>query len=136
MSEKNCVMISLSAPDGSEVKIDGNLVQRIRRTVSGENADAQTRVDWAIMSLVKESLDQVVSLVKAELPSLAVLTALEGRKVWFNAKQAVGPLPITPSQQHSGFNSSIKIMGYRQYVIETPDQVRTVIGAAGGNPVN
>ena len=129
-------MIKLKAPDGSKVSIDGKLVQRIRRTVSGENADAQTRIDWAIMSLVKEPVDQVVPLVKGELPSLAVLTALEDRKVWFNAKQAVGPLPIRPSQEQAGFKSSIKIMGYRQYVIETPSDVRAVIRAAGGEPEN
>ncbi len=105
-------MIKLSAPDGSEVSIDGKLVQRIRQIVSGEDPDAKTRIDWAIMSLVKESPDEVARLVKKELPSLAVLAALEGWKVWFNAKQAVGPLPITPSQKQSGFKSSIKIMNY------------------------
>jgi hypothetical protein len=129
-------MIKLSASDGSEASIDGKFVQRIRQTVSGEDPDAQTRIDWAIMSLVKESPDQVARLVKEELPSLAALTALEGRRVWFNAKLAVGPLPVTPTQKKSGFRSSIKIMGYRQYVIETPDEVRAVISAAGGTPVD
>jgi len=124
-----------TAPDGSKVAIDGKLVVRIRPTVSGENAGARTRIDWAIMSLVKEPVEQVVPLVETELPSLAGLTALEGKKFWFNAKQAVGPLPITTSQNQSGFRSSIKIMGYRQYVIETPDEVRAVIGAAGGTPL-
>jgi len=128
-------MIKLTAPDGSKVTIDARLVIRIRATVSGESGAARTRIDWAIMSLVKEPVEQVVPLVKSELPALATLTALEGRKLWFNAKQAVGPLPITPSQKQSGFQSSIKIMGYRQYVVETPDEVRSVIAAAGGSPV-
>src|SRR5262245_28497663 len=125
-------VIELTAPDGSRITIDGKLVQRLRETFSGGNADANTRVDWAIMSLVQEPIEEAVSLVKAELPSLAVLSALNGRKVWFNAKQAVGPLPITRSQIDSGFKSSIKIMGYRQYVTETPNEVRAVITAAGG----
>src|SRR5262249_9599490 len=114
----------------------GKLVTRIRETLSGENSNAKTRIDWAIMSLVQQPVDQVVPLVKNELPSLAVLTAREGRKFWFNAVQAVGPLPITPGQEASGFKSSIKIMGYRQYVTETAEQVRDVIRTAGGTPLS
>jgi hypothetical protein len=129
-------MIKLTAPDGSRVSIDGKSVQRVRATLTDEGANARTRIDWAIMSLVKEAPGQVVPLVKAELPSLAVLTALQGKKVWFDAKQAVGPLPITPSQKQSGFASSIKIMGYRQYVVETPDQVRAILSAAHGSPLD
>ena len=128
-------MIQLTAPDGSQATINGALVVRIRPTVSGENADARTRIDWAIMSLVKEAVEEIVPLVKTELDPLATLTALKGRKFWFNAKQAVGPLPITSGQKDSGFNSSIKIMGYRQYVIESDDEVRDVIRAAGGTPL-
>jgi hypothetical protein len=41
-----------------------------------EKAEGNTRIDWAIMSLVKERIEEVVPLVKAELPSLAVLTAV------------------------------------------------------------
>ena len=128
-------MVQFTAPDGSKVTIDPSKVIRIRPTVYGENADARTRIDWAIMSLVKESIDDVVPLIKATLKSLAVLSSLDGRKIWFEAKQAVGPLPVTPTQKNYGFNSSIKIMGYRQYVTETPDQVRDVIKSAGGDPV-
>jgi hypothetical protein len=128
-------MIKLTAPDDSKVTIDGKRVLRIRPTVSGESDDARTRIDWAIMSLVKEPVDKVVPLVKGELPSLATLTALPGRKLWFDANQAVGPLPITPTQQASGFRSSIKIMGYRQYVVETAAEVRAVLKAAGGSPL-
>jgi hypothetical protein len=128
-------MIKLTAPNGSKVKVNGILVERVRKALYGENAAAQTRV-WEVVSLVKEAVEQVVPLVKAELPSLAALTALEGKKVWFNAKKAIGPLPITRAQENYGYKSSIKIMRYRQYVIETPDEVRTVINAAGGTPLN
>jgi hypothetical protein len=31
--------------------------------------------------------------------------------------------------------SSLKIMGYKQFVTETPDEVRAIISAAGGSPV-
>jgi hypothetical protein len=128
-------MIELTAPDGSTVSIDGKQVIRVRPTLYAEKGEGNTRIDWAIMSIVKEQIEEVVPLVKAELPSLAVLTAKEEKKVWFDAIQAVGPLAIIPSQRASGFNSSIKIMGYRQYVIETPEMVRAVISAGGGTPI-
>ncbi len=44
--------------------------------------------------------------------ALTALTACVNEKIWFDAKQAVGPLPVIPLYQQSGFNSSIKIMGY------------------------
>ena len=128
-------MITLTAPDDSQITIDGRLVARARRTVSGENSDAKTRVDWAIMSLVKEPLDDVVARVKTELPSFTALTSRDGSRIWFNAKTAVGPLPITASQRTGGVKSSVKIMNYRQYVTETPAEVRQVLAAAGGTPL-
>lgn len=132
-------MITLTAPDGSRVKINGKLVVRARRTVSGEyggdNGDAKTRVDWAEMQLVKEPIDEVASLVKKELPSFTALTARDGPRIWFDAKQAVGPLPLTASLRNGGVKSAIKIMNYRQYVTETPSEVREVIVNAGGDPV-
>jgi len=132
-------MITLTAPDGSQVSIDAKLVLRARRTISGENSDenegAQTRIDWAIMSLVRESISQASALIKVDLPSFTALTGRDGSEIWFNAKLAVGPLPITPSQRTGGIKSSIKIMGYRQFVSEAPEQVRAVIRAAGGTPL-
>jgi hypothetical protein len=132
-------LITLTAPDDSQVTIDGRLVARARRTVSGEhggeNGDAKTRVDWAIMSLVKEPLDDVAARVKTELPSFTAITSRDGSRIWFNAKAAVGPLPITASQRTGGVKSSIKIMNYRQYVTETPAEVRQVLADAGGTPL-
>ncbi len=132
-------MAKLTAPDGSKLTIDAKRVVRIRQTLSGENtgenAGAKTRIDWAVMSLVKEPMEQVVPLIQEKLSSLAALTAADGKKLWFDAKQAIGPLPPTKSQKDSGFNSSIKIMGYRQYVTETPGEVRAAIKAAGGDPI-
>jgi hypothetical protein len=87
------------------------------------------------MSLVEELIDNVVSLVQAKLKSLTALGTLDGRKIWFDVRQAVGPHPVNPSQTSNGFSSSIKLMGYRQYVTVAPDEVRSVIKAAGGEPV-
>ena len=132
-------MITLTAPDGSKVKLDGKLVVRARRAVVGErggdNRGAQTRVDWAIMSLVTEPLDDVVGKVKRELRSFAALTSRDGSRIWFNAKKVVGPLPITAKQRTGGVRSSIKLMNYRQFVKETPSEVREVLKKAGGSPL-
>jgi hypothetical protein len=132
-------MAKFTAPDGSSLTVDGTRVIRARRTIAGErgdeNGDARTRIDWAIMSLLLEPVDQVAALVKAELPSFTALTSRDGSKIWFNAKAAVGPLPLTPNREVGNVRSSIKIMNYRQYVTETPDEVRAVLEAAGGKPV-
>jgi hypothetical protein len=128
-------MIELTAPNNSKTLIDGTRVYRIRASLPSEGSEVRSRIDWAILSLVKETLDKVVPLVRTELPSLTVLTALDDAKIWFDAKEAVGPLPIIPQDQASGFNSKIEIRGVTQYVIETPDQVRAVISAAGGTPL-
>jgi hypothetical protein len=132
-------MITLTAPDGTAVSIDAELVVRARRTISGERGgeggDAQTRVDWEITQLVTEPIDTAAALIKAELSSFTSLTTSDGSKIWFDAKKATGPLPVTSSQKQGGVKSSIKIMGYRQYVTETPPEVRTVIANAGGTPV-
>ena len=132
-------MLSFTAPNGSAVTVDGSLVVRARRTVSGEygdeNGDARTRIDWAVMSLVTEPIDEVAAAVKGELPSFTALTGRDGTKIWFDAKRAVGPLPVTPHQAEGGIRSSIKLMSYRQYVTESEDEVRAVIRDAGGSPL-
>ncbi|WP_050385881.1 hypothetical protein [Bradyrhizobium pachyrhizi] len=132
-------MVTLTATDGSRVDIDAAEVVRARRTISGErggdNGNAQTRVDWSITQLVLETIDEVAPVIKAALPSFTCLTTTDGSKIWFDALKASGPLPITTGQKQNGVNSSIKIMGYRQYVTETPQEVRTVIQQAGGTPV-
>ncbi|WP_161855542.1 hypothetical protein [Bradyrhizobium sp. CCBAU 051011] len=87
------------------------------------------------MQLVLEPIDRVASLVKTGLSPFTSLTTMDGSKIWFDALGAVGPLPITAGQRKSGGKSSIKIMGYRQYVTETPAEVRQVISDAGGSPV-
>src|SRR5215471_6378627 len=132
-------MINLTAPDGSAITINPKLVVRARRTVYGEsgaeNPEANTRVDWAETSYVQEPIDRVAELVHGELASFTALTGRDGTRIWFNALQAVGPLALTPSQKVDGINSAIKIMGYRQYVTESPNEVRAVIRAAGGTPL-
>jgi hypothetical protein len=129
-------MISFTAPDGSKVKIDAKRVVRARRTVSGESSNAETRIDWAIMNLVQEPIDDVARQIRKELESFTSLTSRDGSKIWFDATQAVGPLALTPSQSDGVVKSSIKLMGYRQFVTEDAAQVRAVLTKAGGSPLS
>lgn len=132
-------MVTLTAPDGTGVNIDAAEVIRARRTVSGErggdNGNARTRIDWAITQLVPEPIEEVAPAIKAALPSFTCLTTTDGSKIWFDALKVSGPLPITAGQKQNSVRSSIKIMGYRQFVTETPQEVRTVIQEAGSTPV-
>ena len=130
-------MFTLTAEDGSKVKIDGKLVVRARRTISGESTGkrAQTRIDWVDMQLVEEPLNEVAPKIKAELPTFVMLTTRDGSNIWFDAKKATGPMPLTPSQKIGGVKSAIKLMSYRQYVRETPDDVRALLAANQGTVV-
>ena len=129
-------MISFTAPNGSKVKIDAKRVVRARRTISGESSNAKTRIDWAIMNLVQEPIDDVARQIRNELESFTSLTSRDGSKIWFDATQVVGPLPLTPSQSDGVVKSSIKLMGYRQFVTEDATQVRAVLANAGGSPLS
>lgn len=128
-------MIKLTAPDGSTVRIDGKRVVRARRTVSGESSNAATRVDWEMMNLVQETIDEVAPKICAEQESFTALTSRDGSKIWFDAKKAVGPIELTPSQADGTVKSSIRIMGYRQFVTEAPAKVRAILKKAGGDPL-
>src|SRR4051794_17691670 len=69
-------MITLTAPDGSSVRVDAAHVVRARRTISGERSGedetAQTRVDWEIT--LQEPIEEAAFLIKAELSSFTCLT--------------------------------------------------------------
>jgi hypothetical protein len=127
-------MIKLTAPDGSKVTIDGQLVLRARRTVHGEQREdgAQTRLDWVDMQLVKEGLETVVPAIKAELSTFAPVTSRDGSKIWINAKEATGPFPLTSSQDDGVVKSALKVMNYRQFVTETPGEIRALLKENGG----
>lgn len=122
--------IGFTALNGSRLWIDGTSIYKIRASLPFESPVARSRIDWAIQSLVTEPLDVVVPLVQAVLPSLTALTSLDDAKIWFDAKQAVGPLPVLPRDLEAGFNSSLKIRGIMQYVVESPLEVTRVLAAA------
>jgi len=82
-------MIKLTAPDGSESRLDGSEVVRVRRATHEEDTTgiSKTRVDWVELMMVREEPDAVAALVRTELNSLAELALPDGSPVWFNAKK-------------------------------------------------
>jgi hypothetical protein len=128
------MVFRITSPEGILTDVDGRLVVRARRAISGEQLSegARTRIDWHQMNLAQEPLDHVVAAVRAELATFVAVTSSDGSKIWINAAKATGPVPLTPSQMQGGVRSSLKIMGYRQFVTETPDEIRAIITAANG----
>lgn len=129
-------MITLTSPDGANIQIDPKRVLRARRAVYGEQLKegARTRIDWALgMQLVREPIEQASLLIKAEMSEFVFLTSRDGSQIWFDARKASGPIPLFPYQQDGVVHSSLNVMKYRQFVVETPDAVRMLLSANGGD---
>ena len=123
-------MLRFTAPDGSAAEVDPVAVIRIRRTLRGEHADANCRIDWGVMSLVREAPDDVAAEVGETLTSLVAVTGGADTRIWVNAKRVSGPYPPIPSMAPYGYRSSITLLGYRQHLVETQAEVRRLLEAA------
>lgn len=128
-------MSTYTRTDGTSLNIPGNTVKRVRRTVHGEDSAANTRIDAAVTSYVIESVSEVAQSVQMENENFTHLNSRDGSEIWFDATKAVGPLEITPTMQEYDYNSSITLMGYRQYVVQTHEKVIDVLSDAGGSPL-
>ena len=127
--------IQFTATNGKKISILVEQIQRARVTLSSEDDHgARSRVDWSQMNLVKESIEEVSAAIKASLPSFMYLSAGDGKAIWFDAKKAIGPFELLPSQRSDKVQCSIKIMGYRQTVAQAPDEVRRLMRENGGTP--
>lgn len=128
-------MLTFTGLDGNPVSIREESVERARRAISGEslNLGARTRIDWIDMQLVKEPIEDIAEAIRAAVGTdFTHVTSKDGSKIWFTGPGAAGPISLTPSQKFGGVRSAIKLMGYRQYVTETPDEVRAILTAANG----
>jgi hypothetical protein len=127
-------VIVLTCPDGSKISVDGTRVVRARRSVAGESAN--TRLDWVVTSYVMEPIDEVAGLIQAEQgQSFTCLTSRDGSKIWFNGRNAIGPIALPPGQLDGVVKSSIRVMNQVIRVCEDEGQVRQVIASAGGEPL-
>jgi hypothetical protein len=129
-------MITLTTPDGNPVNIDGSRVIRIRASIPDESTPpSQTRIDWVNLQFVLESAASVAQQVGPENQHLAKLALPNGAPVWFDAKQAVGPIRIFPDEMHEGTRSGMLLANKKQFVSNTPEEVSAAIAAAGGSPL-
>lgn len=127
-------MPSFTAPNGSTVSIPGPDVVRMRVVYPEESTEtnAKCRIDHPGVQFVTEDSSAVVPAVKSENPNIGQLTLPNGKPVWFNGTVSRGPVRLVsghPPEAHSALYITDKI----QYVTETPEAVKTVVAAAGGN---
>lgn len=126
-------MIRLTTPGGAPVTIDGRHVVRARRRIHGEPPEAGTRIDKGEALFVREPIGTVAPLVQAEQPKTFVsVTSRDGSKIWFDGSKARGPVTLAAHHLDGVVRSALVLMNYRQYVTETPEQVRAIIAGAGG----
>jgi len=130
-------MIELTATDGAPTHIIGSSVVRIRGVNDGEadEPSARTRIDWVSLAFVREEAADVAGKVAAELPSLACFALPNHAPVWVNGMGVIGPVRTVPSERVGGVKSAILLAGKRQYLSNTPEEVRAIIKAAGGSPL-
>ncbi|MEO0819365.1 MAG: hypothetical protein AAF074_02970 [Pseudomonadota bacterium] len=127
-------MVDFTDPSGGKVTIDAQKVIRARRALSSENPSAGSRIDHGVMQLVREPIDAVAAAIAAENAAFTKVTTRDGSAVWFDARKVKGPLRISPGMSAYGYRSSLTLMGYRQHVTETHQEVADIIRKAGGKP--
>ena len=95
-------MLELTAPDGSPTRIEATKIKS--RAAIGIETDngCQTLINAVADNLLKEATSQVVSLARAELPTLIELRQLNDTPVWLNAMAIEGPLGLTRREKQDG----------------------------------
>lgn len=127
-------MTRLARKSGTTLDLDASQVLRIRQTDPRLDEDlGNTLINAGQTFFVQEEATAVAAAVKAELPSLCRFTHRLGAPVWVNARAAKGPMPLAPNHHVPGLGSALDIGGKRQYVRESPEEVRSAIQAAGGD---
>ncbi len=127
-------MIRFTQKSGAPLDLDASRVLRIRRSDPRLDDDlGNTLINADATLFAQEEAAGVAAAVKAELPSLYRFTHRLGAPVWINLQAAKGPMPLAPNHHVPGLSSALDIGGKRQYVRESPEEVRSAIAAAGGD---
>lgn len=127
-------MIKFTRKSGTPLELDASQILRIRKTDPRLDDDlGNTLINAGQTYFVQEEAAAAAATVKAELPALYRFTHRLGAPVWVNAKAAKGPMPLAPNHNVPGLSSALDIGGKRQYVRESPQEVRTAIAEAGGD---
>jgi hypothetical protein len=131
-------MITLTAPNQTQVRLDGSRVLRVRAANPDEApGHPLTRIDWIGFVFVMEPVDVVARQVAAELPSLCQLALPGGAPVWLDANKTEGPLPTTSWERDPdyGVRSAVMLGGKKLYLSSTPQEVSDAILSVGGHPL-
>lgn len=127
-------MIRFTRKSGTPLELEASQVLRIRKTDPRLDDDlGNTLINAGQTYYVLEETAAAAAAVKAELPVLYRFTHRLGAPVWINVHEARGPMPLAPNRNVPGLSSALDIGGKRQYVRESPEEVRNAITAAGGD---
>jgi hypothetical protein len=125
--------IKLTLPNGSEGRLKPAELVRLRRTISSESQNgAKARIDWLQTMLVRESPGEVVTLLGTSLPTLGKLAMPDGSPIWFNAREADGPMPLPPDRLKGGVRSGMILNRRMQFLSSPPEEVRAELMAKAG----
>ncbi|HEX4297006.1 MAG TPA: hypothetical protein VHZ56_03215, partial [Devosia sp.] len=130
-------VITLRRANGTAFPVDATHIERIRAWAPGDELPAgTTRVDWLALDYATEDLGTVVKAVLSIVPSFKSLRSPIGGAVWFDARRAIGPLPVLDKQvDPQKVRSVVRIGTHLQYLASTPDEVVACIRSAGGYPL-
>ncbi len=129
-------MPQVTLSTGQAYSLDSTLVLRIRRSLPSDALPiGKTRIDMGAQLQANEGPEAVAAAVKAELPVLVRFTTSDGSPVWTNARKAMAPWYVPPTNRTNGVQSAFMIANKVQYVTETPHAVADIIAAAGGTPL-
>jgi hypothetical protein len=129
-------VIDIVGPDGKADQISGDRVVRLRRAWSDESTPpAKTHIDWVTLKFALEEASSLALKVAQENKNFAKLALPTGEPVWFDAKVAAGPVRIVPGLYPPGTKSAFTLGTKTQFVSNTPEEVASVIAAAGGSPL-
>jgi hypothetical protein len=133
---RRLAVIDITGPDGKPDKISGDKVVRLRRAWSDESTPpAKTHIDWVTLKFAQEEAPGLALKVAQENKNFAQLALPTGEPVWFDAKVASGPVRIIAGDYPPGTKSAFMLGTKTQYVSNTPEEVASVILAAGGTPL-
>ncbi len=129
-------VVNFTKEDGQPGQLETDTFVRMRRILEFEAAHykANTKINWSLDSWAKETPQEMATILLAVdgvSKFLGKLTMPDGTTVWFNGKNAEGPIAVT-SNIPAGTKSAFKLKSKAQPVTEGAEQVQAALKAVGG----
>lgn len=129
-------VVKFTKEDGQPGQLETDTFVRMRRVLEFEavHHKANTKINWALESWAKETPQEMATILLAGdgvSKFLGKLTMPDGTPVWFNGKNAEGPIAVT-SNMPAGTKSAFRLGSKAQPVTEGPEQVQAALKATGG----